>query len=54
MNQTTDYLAPFSLWLCVRRHYCSDGSLFVEPAWTGAGAQTGLLMLIAGPSIHMR
>ena len=47
MNQTTDYLAAFSLWLCVRRHYCGDGSLFVEPAWTGTGAHTGPVMFVS-------
>lgn len=53
MNQTTDYLAPFSLWLCVRRHYCSDGSLFVEPAWTGTGAHTGPLIFVSRLHAHV-
>jgi hypothetical protein len=53
MNQTTDYLAPYSLWLCVRRHYCSDGSLFVEPAWTGCGAHIGPVIFVSRLHAHL-
>jgi len=53
MTQTTDYLAPFSLWVCVRRHYCGDGSLFVEPAWTGSGAHTGPILFVSRLHAHL-
>lgn len=53
INQTTNYLAPFSLWLCARRHYCRDGSLFVEPAWTGSGAHTGPVIFVSRLHAHL-
>ncbi|HTH62148.1 MAG TPA: hypothetical protein VL689_18600 [Paraburkholderia sp.] len=53
MTHTTDYLAPFSLWLCVRRHYCADGTLFVEPAWTGHGAHTGPVIFASRLHAHI-
>ncbi|HEY1609059.1 MAG TPA: hypothetical protein VGG24_07315 [Paraburkholderia sp.] len=53
MNQTTDYLAQFSLWVCVRRHYCRDGTLFVEPAWTGRGAHMGPVIFVSRLHAHL-
>lgn len=31
----TEYIAPLSLWLVIRKRFQSGG-LFIEPAWTGA------------------
>lgn len=53
MIQTTTYLAPFSLWLCVRRHYCRDGTLFVEPAWIGSGEHMGPALFVSRLHAHI-
>lgn len=53
MSHITDYLATFSLWVCVRRHDCSDGTLFVEPAWTGSGAHTGPVIFVSRLHAHI-
>ncbi|PLZ04154.1 hypothetical protein CY652_00235 [Burkholderia sp. WAC0059] len=46
-DDATDYIAPFALWLVVRRHYCRDGTLFVEPAWVGGGMHLGPAIFVS-------
>ena len=53
MEPLTDYLAPFSLWLCVRRHYRDDGALSVEPAPVSNALNTGPLMFVSRLHAHL-
>jgi hypothetical protein len=44
---TTDYIAPFSLWVVVRNVRRRDGSCRVEPAWVGRGKRGGLAIFVS-------
>lgn len=51
MTDSTDYLAPFSLWVCARRHPRGAGMPFVEPA--RAGANPGPLIFVSRLHAHV-
>ena len=57
MKVKTQYIAPVSLWLVVRKRFSSAG-LFIEPAWIGNGKQNGPLIftsrLLAAFYAHTR
>jgi hypothetical protein len=57
MTVKTQYIAPVSLWLVVRKRFTSTG-LFVEPAWVGDGTQNGPAIftshILAVVYAHMR
>ncbi|WP_028220441.1 hypothetical protein [Paraburkholderia oxyphila] len=57
MKIKTQYIAPLSLWLVVRKRFSSNG-LFVEPAWIGNGKQNGPLIftsrILASFYAHVR
>jgi len=44
---STDYIAPFALWIVVRRIQRRDGSCGVEPAWVGRGKHGGLAIFVS-------
>lgn len=46
MENKTEYIAPFSLWLVVRKRFSARG-LFVEPAWVGADGESGPAMFVS-------
>lgn len=50
---STDYISPLSLWVVVRRHYCRDGTRFVEPAWVGSGEHTGPAVFVSRLHAHI-
>lgn len=52
-NHTTDYLAPFSLWLCVRHHDRDDGKPLVELAWPDHDPESGPLMFVSRLHAHL-
>jgi hypothetical protein len=37
----TEYIAPFPLWLVVRKRFLGNGSIFIEPAWVGCSDHKG-------------
>ncbi|WP_233866258.1 hypothetical protein [Paraburkholderia adhaesiva] len=43
----TDYIAPFALWIVVRRVHRRDGSYFAEPACAGWGGNGGLAVFVS-------
>lgn len=43
----TDYIAPFALWIVVRRVRQRDGSTRMEPAWVGRGKHGGLAIFVS-------
>ncbi|MBN3762365.1 hypothetical protein [Burkholderia sp. Ac-20365] len=57
MKVKTQYIAPVSLWLVIRKRFSSTG-LFIEPAWIGDGTQNGPLLftshILAAVYAHMR
>lgn len=46
-KSTTEYIAPVSLWLVVRKRFLDGGSLFVEPAWTGCDDHKGPVIFVS-------
>ncbi|VVD31773.1 hypothetical protein [Paraburkholderia dioscoreae] len=57
MTIKTQYIAPVSLWLVVRKRFTGTG-LFIEPAWVGDGTQNGPVIftshILAAVYAHMR
>jgi len=46
-EQITDYLSPFTLWLCVRGPQRADGTSSVELAWPDDDPEGGPLMFVS-------
>jgi hypothetical protein len=46
MQDKTDYIAPVSLWLVVRKRFFANRGVFIEPAWTGTTAQSGPVIFV--------
>lgn len=46
MKNKTEYIAPFSLWLVVRKEFQPDG-LFIEPAWVGSDTESGPAIFVS-------
>lgn len=42
----TQYIAPMSLWLVVRKRFLDTG-LFIEPAWVGSGEKWGPVVFVS-------
>ncbi|WP_147426658.1 hypothetical protein [Trinickia fusca] len=42
----TQYIAPMSLWLVVRKRFLGTG-LFIEPAWVGSGEKCGPVVFVS-------
>ena len=42
----TQYIAPMSLWLVVRKRFLDTG-LFIEPAWVGSGDKCGPVVFVS-------
>lgn len=42
----TQYVAPMSLWLVVRKRFLDTG-LFIEPAWVGSGDKCGPVVFVS-------
>lgn len=47
MQDKTDYIAPVSLWLVVRKRFFASSGIFIEPAWTGTPAQSGPVIFVS-------
>jgi hypothetical protein len=43
----TDYTAPLTLWVVLRRHHRPDGSGLFEPAWVGTGKHSGVALFVS-------
>ena len=52
MSNKTEYIAPFTLWLVVRKRFRSDG-LFVEPAWVGDAECSGPVVFASRIHAHV-
>jgi hypothetical protein len=42
----TQYIAPMSLWLAVRKRFLDTG-FFIEPAWVGSGDKCGPVVFVS-------